>query len=177
VFLTVCSLRLLRGDLIRRSARQPKFTKGANGNIFSQKLNMTTILLVDDHEIVRKGIRGLLNSVRADWTIAGEASSGEEAISKITEINPDIVVLDVTMPGISGIETTRRVRELGLKSPIVIFTMHDSQSLAGETRKAGAQGCVRKSEAARDLVLAIETILGGGTFFPPPHEQQADAAR
>src|ERR1041384_6060369 len=132
---------------------------------------MPTILLVDDHEIVRKGIRGLLNSARPDWNIAGEASSGEEALSRIREISPDIIVLDVTMPGINGIETTRRVRELGLKCPIVIFTMHDSHSIAAEAKKAGAQGCVRKSVSARDLVLAVDTILSGGTFFPPPHEQ------
>ncbi len=132
---------------------------------------MARILLVDDHEIVRKGIRGLLSSLRSEWTIAGEAASGEEAISKIEQLRPDIVVLDVTMPGISGIETTRLARELGLTCPIVIFTMHDSQNIAAEARKAGAQGCVRKSEAARDLVAAIQTIVAGGTFFPPPQGQ------
>lgn len=123
------------------------------------------ILIVDDHEIVRVGIRTLLSQVRADWEISGEATNADEALAAVQRLHPDIVILDVTMPGASGLEAARQMKKMGLPARILMFSMHDSERISTEARDAGAEGYVLKSEAARDLVVAIERILGGGTFF------------
>ena len=138
------------------------------------------ILIVDDHEVVREGIRTLLSRARPAWEICGEAADGHEAIQQVTRLDPHVVILDVTMPGMSGLEAAARLRNLQVQSKILIFTMHESERLAGDVRSAGAQGFVLKSQAARDLIQAIETILGGGSFFGAPsdsgspHGSQAD---
>jgi two-component system, NarL family, invasion response regulator UvrY len=123
------------------------------------------ILIVDDHEIVREGIRTLLNGARPDWEICGEAANADEAVEAFKKLNPDLVVLDITMPGMSGLDASRAMKKLRAESRTLIFTMHDSSQLGAEVRDAGAQGFVLKSQAARDLVRAIETVLNGGTFF------------
>jgi len=123
------------------------------------------ILLVDDHQVVREGLKSLLSSARPEWQISGEAATGNEAIRQIQSLHPDIVVLDISMPGMSGLEASSRIRQMGLDTPILIFTTHESATLSNEVRRAGAQGVVAKSQAFRDLVGAIEILLGGGTFF------------
>jgi two-component system response regulator NreC len=126
------------------------------------------ILLVDDHEVVREGLKSLLSNARPGWEISGEAGTGTEAIEQTQKLKPDIVLLDISMPGMSGLEASMRMRELGVSCPILVFTTHESQTLGKEVRKAGAQGLVAKSQAFRDLVRAIDTLLGGGTFFGDP---------
>ena len=123
------------------------------------------VIIVDDHEIVREGIRRLLSSSRPDWDICGEATNGTQAIDAVGRLKPDVVVLDITMPGMSGIEAASRIVKLNLDCRVLIFTMHDSGRLSEEIRKAGAHGYVQKSQASRDLVEAIETLLQGRTFF------------
>jgi DNA-binding NarL/FixJ family response regulator len=129
---------------------------------------MTRILIVDDHEIVREGLRSHLAKSRPEWDICGEATDGEQAIQFARELKPDILILDITMPRMSGLEASARMRKLGLTIPVLIFTTHDSPRLATEVRQAGAQGYVLKSQAVRHLVQAIDTILAGGTFFGAP---------
>jgi len=123
------------------------------------------VLIVDDHEIVREGIRRLLTGSRPDWEICGEATNGKQAVDNAKLLNPDVVILDITMPGMSGLEAAPQIVKLGLGCRILIFTMHDSGRLVTEIRDAGAHGYVQKSQAARDLVVAIECLLQGGTFF------------
>jgi len=123
------------------------------------------ILIVDDHEIVRDGIRNLLSRPRPKWVICGTGSNGREAIKAVDELKPDILILDITMPEMNGLEAASRISKSGAKTRILIFTMHESVVLADQIRKAGAQGFVLKSDAARNLILAIETIFAGGTFF------------
>lgn len=123
------------------------------------------ILIVDDHEIVREGIRTLLGRSRSDWEICGEASSAAEALSAVTNLAPDLVILDITMPGTSGLVVAQRIQSMQFPPRVLIFTMHDSERLATEVRDVGAHGYVLKSQASRDLVLAIEMILSGGSFF------------
>jgi DNA-binding NarL/FixJ family response regulator len=130
------------------------------------------ILIVDDHEVVREGIRTFLGRARPDWKICGEAFNGMEAMEKVKSLEPDIVILDITMPGMSGLEAALRINRLGVQSKILIFTMHESEQLAKEVRDAGARGYVLKSQAARDLVQAIERILAGGTFSIAPPEPE-----
>ena len=131
-----------------------------------QQLNTKPkVLIVDDHEIVREGIRRLLTGSRPDWEICGEATNGKQAVDNAKLLNPDVVILDITMPGMSGLEAAPQIVKLGLGCRILIFTMHDSGRLSTEIRDAGAHGYVQKSQAARDLVVAIECLLQGGTFF------------
>jgi DNA-binding NarL/FixJ family response regulator len=125
------------------------------------------ILIVDDHEIVREGIRTLLTRARPQWEICGEATNGQLAIEAVKMLKPDIVILDVTMPVMSGLEAAPRIVALGLGSRILIFTMHQSETFVSEVRNTGAQGYVVKSQASRDLILAIDSLLAGGTFFSP----------
>jgi DNA-binding NarL/FixJ family response regulator len=132
----------------------------------------TRILLVDDHEIVREGIRTLITRSRPEWEICGEARDGEEALVAVRALRPDVVILDITMPKMSGLEAAPRIAKLGLGCRVLMFTMHDSERLSTEVRQAEAQGLVLKSQAARDLVRAVDRLLDGGTFF----SQQQDIA-
>jgi DNA-binding NarL/FixJ family response regulator len=124
------------------------------------------ILLADDHEVVRQGLRTILKA-RSDWEIVGEAENGQQAIDAVRELKPDVVILDITMPVMSGLEATQAICNLGVGTRVLIFTMHDSKSLIKAVRKAGADGYVLKSRAARDLIRAVEALLGGGSFFGP----------
>lgn len=137
------------------------------------------ILIVDDHEIVREGIRTLLSRSGTDWEVCGEASNGIDGLEAIKRLKPEVVILDITMPGISGLEVARRLTKLGLATRILMFTMHDSEMLETEVRQAGAHGYVQKSQGGRDLVLAIRALLADGTFYgsPPaePSPQNGDA--
>jgi DNA-binding NarL/FixJ family response regulator len=132
-----------------------------------------SILVVDDHEVVREGVRIIINRARPQWEICGEAANGQEAIDAVTRLRPDIVLLDITMPGLSGLEAASRISRLGLSSRILIFTMHESGELAHDARRVGARGYVTKSDAARHLVRAIETLLSGGTFFGGPEKHES----
>ncbi len=120
---------------------------------------------MDDHDIVRRGIQAILSKSRPRWEICGEATNGKEAIEAVARLRPDIVVLDITMPVMSGLEAASHIAKLGLHSRVLIFTLHESETLIADVRKAGAHGCVQNSRAARDLIIAIETLLAGGTFF------------
>jgi DNA-binding NarL/FixJ family response regulator len=123
------------------------------------------ILIVDDHEIVREGIRTLLAKTRTDWEVCGEAANANDALDAVKMLHPDVVILDITMPGMSGLEAAQRMKKLDIRFRVLIFTMHESAGLGAEIRRAGADGFVLKSQAARDLVRAIQTLLSGGTFF------------
>jgi DNA-binding NarL/FixJ family response regulator len=130
------------------------------------------ILIADDHEVVREGPRFLLANARPEWRVCGEANTGEQTIERVRDLKPDIVLLHITMPGVSGLETSSRLHELGLDCRVLIFTTHQFETLGTEVCKAGAQGFVLKSQAFDDLVLAIETVLAGRTFFGRPEPQQ-----
>ena len=122
------------------------------------------ILIVDDHEVVRQGVRTILRS-RPQWEVCGEAVNGKDAIEKAKTLDPDVIIMDITMPEMSGIEATREITKLGLRSAVLVFTMHESKNLSTTVQDAGARGFVLKSHAARDLLDAIDALLNGGTFF------------
>jgi DNA-binding NarL/FixJ family response regulator len=127
------------------------------------------ILIVDDHEVIRQGVRSVFREGRPDWEICGEATNGKEAIHAARALHPDVILLDITMPVMSGLEAAKEIVALGCR--VLIFTMHESAKLADDVRRSGAQGYVQKSQAARDLILAIENIVAGGTFFGSPEIQ------
>jgi DNA-binding NarL/FixJ family response regulator len=122
------------------------------------------ILIVDDHEVVRQGVRTILRA-RPQWQVCGEAMNGREAVELAGKHDPDIIIMDITMPEMSGIEATEQINRLGLRPAVLIFTMHESRSLLDVVRQVGARGLVLKSRAANDLIEALDTLMAGGTFF------------
>ena len=126
------------------------------------------ILLADDHDIVLEGIRTLVANSGQPWEICGEAHNGEEAVEMVQRLKPDVAVLDITMPTMSGLEAARKLSRSGSGTRTLIFTMHESGRLETEAREAGAHGYVVKSHAVRDLIRAIEFLIGGHTFFGAP---------
>jgi DNA-binding NarL/FixJ family response regulator len=134
-------------------------------SIVPAKKKCARILIVDDQEILRQGVRALLADLRPEWQICGEAADGEQAVALAHALEPDLVVLDFGLPRTNGLQAVSRLRKLGLKTAVLIFTIHESDRLAEAARAAGARGYVVKSQATRDLVQAIETILSGGNFF------------
>jgi DNA-binding NarL/FixJ family response regulator len=133
------------------------------------------LLIVDDHEVVREGLKTLLATARPEWSICGEATNGRDAVQSTLDLKPDLVLLDISMPGMSGLEAASRIRKLGISTPVLIFTTHESERLGTEVRQAGADGFVLKAQAFRDLVLAIDALLAGGTFFGEPPQAQPEA--
>jgi DNA-binding NarL/FixJ family response regulator len=115
------------------------------------------ILLVDDHPVVRQGLKTLLEG-RAGWEVIGEASDGAEAVEKAKDLNPDVMVLDVTMPKMNGLEACRLLRRQSPLLEILFVTQHDSPQMMREALDAGARGYVVKSNAARDLLAAVEAV-------------------
>jgi len=115
------------------------------------------ILVVDDHPVVRHGLRTLLGG-HPEWEIIDEAADGIEAVDKADRLKPDVVVLDITMPKMSGLEACRLIRKRAPASEILIVTQHDSPHMMREAIEAGARGYVVKSNASRDLLAAVEAV-------------------
>ncbi len=118
------------------------------------------ILVVDDNDRVRHGISELLAS-ETNWEICGEAKDGTEAIEKARELLPDVILLDISMPGLNGLETTRRLRKEGTGAKILIMSQHDPVQLLPRALDAGAQGCVDKARLSTDLLPSIQNVAAG----------------
>ena len=124
------------------------------------------ILLVDDHAVMRDGIRALL-AVYDDFEIVGEASEGKEAIDKAQELAPDVIVMDISMPGLEGLEATRRIMKKNQKAKILILTQHNNKEYTISAIKAGAVGFVPKRAVSSELVSAIRAVQHGDSFLYP----------
>jgi DNA-binding NarL/FixJ family response regulator len=127
-------------------------------------LNDLRILIADDHEIVRRGLKKVLTS-RHGWVVCAEAATGRDAIAMAAEHRPDIVVMDISMPGLNGLEATRKIRKMLPKAGILIFSLHYSDQLVREVVDAGARAYLLKSDATRDLLHAIEALATHRSFF------------
>jgi DNA-binding NarL/FixJ family response regulator len=117
----------------------------------------TRILLVDDHELVRRGIRALLEA-EEDFEICAEAADGRCACELVQELTPDVVVMDIGMPGLNGIEATRQIRKTARRTEVLALSLHESEHFAREVLAAGARGYVFKSDAAQEVVQAVRSI-------------------
>jgi len=124
------------------------------------------ILLADDHEVVRRGLCALLRA-QPDWEVCGEAGDGRQAVAQALELKPDVVILDVGMPNLNGLEATRQILKASPQIKVLILTLHDSDQVVQEVLNAGARGFLLKSDAARDLVAAVEALRRGKTYFTP----------
>jgi DNA-binding NarL/FixJ family response regulator len=115
------------------------------------------ILIVDDHAVVRRGLRSLLES-QPDWEIAGEAATGREAVGLAKRLKPDIIVMDLSLPELNGLDATRQILKESPRSEVLVLTMHHSEELARNVLQAGARGYVLKSDADQSLIAAIESL-------------------
>jgi DNA-binding NarL/FixJ family response regulator len=124
------------------------------------------LLLADDHEIVRKGLRAVLET-EPGWEVVAEAADGKDAIEKTKQMKPDIAILDISMPALNGLEAARQIGTCASQTKVLILTVHDLDPLIQQVLEAGARGYLLKSDAARDLVTAVDALRRNKTFFTP----------
>ncbi len=127
-------------------------------------MNNLRILVADDHEIVRRGLVSLLESHR-DWEVCAEAENGRIAVDKVKELKPDVVILDIGMPILNGLEATKEILRDNPQTKVLILTMMDAERVIQAARDAGARGYILKSDASRVLVAAILALEYDNTFF------------
>ena len=125
---------------------------------------MLRILIADDHEVARRGIRALLES-HAGWEVCAEARDGRDAVEMAINTKPNVVLLDIGMPNLNGLEAARQISAALPEAGILILTMHDTDNMVREVLRAGARGFMLKSDAGRDLVAAVEAVQLQRTFF------------
>jgi DNA-binding NarL/FixJ family response regulator len=127
-------------------------------------MNPLRVLVADDHEVVRRGLRALLETQRG-WEVCGEATNGREAVEKANECRPDVVLLDLCMPELGGLETTRQILKTVPGTEILVLTMHESEQALQDVLEAGARACLMKSDAGRDLLAAVQALSHHQPFF------------
>src|SRR5947208_7464668 len=115
------------------------------------------IFIADDHEVVRKGLMSLLQA-QPDWEVCGEAADGREAVDKAQQLKPDVVILDIGMPSLNGLEATRQILKSNPQAKVLILTLHDSDQVVREVLNAGARVFLLKSDTARDMVVAADAL-------------------
>lgn len=126
----------------------------------------TRVLIADDHTIVRQGLRAILKGEK-DIEVVGEAADGREAIRKVNALHPDVVVLDISMPRMNGLEAAERITRDAPRTRVVALTMHSSEEYVYSLLKAGARGFLLKESASSDLVEAIRVVRDGGSYLHP----------
>ncbi len=124
------------------------------------------MLLVDDHAVLRAGLRALINA-ESDMEVVGEAGNGEDAIARARELRPDVVVMDIAMPRLNGLEATKRIVELGLPTKVLVLTMHSEEQDLTQVLQSGGMGYVLKRSADTELMEAIRTVNRGEAFLYP----------
>jgi DNA-binding NarL/FixJ family response regulator len=127
-------------------------------------VTLLRILIADDHEVARKGIRSLLEN-HIGWEVCGEARDGREAVELAAKMKPEVVLLDIGMPNLNGLNAARQILAADPQTRILVLTMHDSDQVVREVLSAGARGFLLKSDAGRDLVAAVEALQNNRTYF------------
>jgi two-component system response regulator NreC len=125
------------------------------------------VLLVEDHVIVRQGIKALFSD-EPDLEIVGEADDGRAALQSVSELEPDVVLMDISMPGLNGIEATRQIRQNHPEVKVVVLSMHSNEEYVFQVLRAGASGYVLKQSDSSEVLTAIRAALAGGSFLSPP---------
>ena len=129
-------------------------------------MNKTRIVLADDHAILREGIRALLED-QSDMTVIGEAADGRKAVELARDLSPDIIVMDIGMPLLNGLEATRQIRHSFPHVAVLVLTMHDNEEYVSQILAAGASGYVLKRAASSELVTAIRAVAAGQSYLSP----------
>ena len=133
-------------------------------------MNPIRILVTDDHAVMRAGLTALLNA-EADLTVVGEAADGSECLRVAQALEPDVILLDINMPGVNGLDALPLLRQTAPKSRVLVLTMHDDVTYLRQVLRAGGAGYVLKQAADKELLSAIRTVHSGGTFLHPAHAQ------
>jgi DNA-binding NarL/FixJ family response regulator len=127
---------------------------------------MNRVLVVDDHTVIRRGIQSILRAW-PEWEVSGEAASGEEAIEMTGNLKPDVVLMDISMPGMGGLEATRLIRRLYPQAKVLLLTLHDSPEWAETALRAGARGYLLKSDSEGELLKALNVVVANGVYASP----------
>jgi DNA-binding NarL/FixJ family response regulator len=127
---------------------------------------MPRVLVVDDHAVIRRGVQGIL-STYPEWDLCGETDNGQDAIRLAGELAPEVVIMDVSMPGMNGLEATRIIHEVLPDTKVLLLTLHSSSEFVRSAFRAGARGYVLKSDAENELVRALNVVIGEGTYVSP----------
>jgi DNA-binding NarL/FixJ family response regulator len=127
---------------------------------------MPKVLVVDDHSFIRRGVRSILEPF-PEWELCGEAENGQEAIRKASELQPAVVVMDVSMPVMDGIAATEAIKRSQPQTRVVLLTLHNSQEVLRKGFQAGARGFVLKSDADGELLRALRVVVGDGSYVSP----------
>ena len=135
-------------------------------------MSATTIVLADDHHVVRQGLRALLEA-EPDFTIVGEAADGLEVVSLVERLEPDVLVLDLMMPGLNGLDVMRQVSQRSLQTRVVILSMHSNEAYVLEALRNGVAGYVLKESTASDLTQAVREAAAGRRYLSPPLSERA----
>jgi DNA-binding NarL/FixJ family response regulator len=130
------------------------------------KMQAIRLLIADDHEIFRQGIRTLIQEQEPGWEIAAEVNDAREAVAKARELKPDVAILNITIPLLSGLEASRQIVAVSPHTKVLISTLHDSNELFESILDAGGRGYILKTEANRDLIMAVKALLSNKTFRP-----------
>ena len=128
-------------------------------------MKKTRILLVDDHQVVRRGVAGLIEDSNHEWEICGQMSTGREAVSAASTLRPDMIVMDISMPDMDGLEATRAILKENPGVEILILSMHESEQIVHDVLAAGARGYILKRDAGKDLITALEALSKHNLFF------------
>jgi DNA-binding NarL/FixJ family response regulator len=127
---------------------------------------MPRVLIVDDHAFIRRGVQTILHPF-PEWELCGEADNGNDAIRMAEELKPDVIIMDLSMPGLNGIEATRAIRKTQPGVKIVLLTLHESAELVRSAFRAGARGYLLKTDAEQELVKALAVVVGEGAYISP----------
>jgi DNA-binding NarL/FixJ family response regulator len=131
---------------------------------------MPTVIVVDDHAVIRRGVQGILSAF-PEWELCGEAENGQEGVKLAETVRPEIIIMDVSMPGLNGLEATRIIHNMLPDTKILLLTLHSSTELVRSAFRAGARGYVLKSDAEHELVRALNVLAGDGTYVSPGIDQ------
>jgi two-component system, NarL family, response regulator NreC len=127
---------------------------------------MPRVLIVDDHAFIRRGVQTILQPY-SEWEFCGEASNGSDAVRLVEELRPSVVLMDVTMPGMNGIEATRIIRKSHPEVKVILLTLHESSEVLRTGFRAGASGYLLKADAEEELMKALRVVVGEGSYVSP----------
>jgi DNA-binding NarL/FixJ family response regulator len=133
---------------------------------------MPRVLIVDDHAVIRRGVQGIL-ATHPEWHLCGEADNGQDAIRLASELAPEVVIMDISMPGMNGLEATRIMHDVLPETKVLLLTLHSSSEFVRSAFHAGARGYVLKSDAENELVRALNIVIGEGTYVSPAIDARA----
>jgi two-component system, NarL family, response regulator NreC len=127
---------------------------------------MPRVLIVDDHPFIRRGVQSILHAA-PEWELCGEADNGSDAIRLSDALKPEIIIMDISMPGLSGIEATRAIHKSHPETKVVLLTLHEAGELVKSAFRAGARGYLLKVDADKELLKALRVVIGDGSYISP----------